>query len=42
MSDFVGRIEVMLDEMDPTLKVDGQNEVARARRDCDKNLWELF
>jgi len=40
--DFVGRIEVMLDELDPTLKVDDPNEVARARRDCDKNLWELL
>jgi hypothetical protein len=32
----------MLDELDPTLKVDDQNEVARARRDCDRNLWELL
>jgi|SRR5208282_1373941 hypothetical protein len=40
--DFVGRIRMMLDEPEPSLKVSDQEEVARARRDCEKNLHDLL
>jgi hypothetical protein len=40
--DFFGRIEAMLHGMDPTLRINDQDEVARARRDCGKNLTELL
>ena len=40
--DFVGRIQAMLDELDPSLKPNDQEEVARLRHDCDKNLNDLL
>jgi hypothetical protein len=40
--DFVGRIEAMLHESEPRLKLNDQDEVARERHDCDKNIDELL
>ncbi len=40
--DFAGRIEAMLDELEPSLKLNDQEEVARVRHDCDKNVRDLL
>ena len=40
--DFVGRIRAMLDELDPSFQPNDQEEVARLRHDCDKNLNDLL
>jgi len=40
--DFVGRIQIMLDDLEPSLKVNDQEEVARARHDCDKKVHDLL
>lgn len=40
--DFVGRIEKMLAESEPTLEVNDQAKVARERKDCDKRINELL
>ena len=40
--DFVGRIQAMLDELEPSLELNDQEEVARLRRDCDRNLRDLM
>jgi hypothetical protein len=40
--DFVGRIRTMVEEQEPALKVNDQDEVARSRRDCDRNLSDLL
>ncbi len=40
--DFVGRIQTVLDEMEPSLRINDQEEVARVRRDCDKDLHDLL
>jgi hypothetical protein len=40
--DFVGRIRMMIEKQEPALKVNDQDEVARARRDCDKTLRDLM
>jgi hypothetical protein len=40
--DFVGRIRLMLDQDEPRLTVNDQEEVARKRHDCDKNLDDLL
>lgn len=40
--DFVGRIQAMLDEVEPFLRLNDQVEVARLRHDCDKNLLDLL
>lgn len=40
--DFSGRIKVMLDDVEPDLTVNDQDEVARARHDCEKSLSELL
>jgi hypothetical protein len=40
--DFVGRIRLILDQDEPRLTVNDQEEVARMRRDCDRDLDELL
>lgn len=40
--DFVGRIQSMLNDPDPILELNDQEEVARLRHDCDKNLHDLL
>jgi hypothetical protein len=40
--DFVGRIQTMLGELEPDLTINDQAEIARQRRDCDKNLQDLL
>jgi DinB superfamily len=40
--DFVGRIRLILDQDEPCLTVNDQEEVARMRRDCDRDLDELL
>lgn len=40
--DFVGRIRAMLEQDEPRLTVTDQEEVARMRHDCDKNLDDLL
>src|SRR5205807_990863 len=40
--DFVGRLRLMLDQDKPRLAVTDQEEVARRRHDCDKNLDDLL
>jgi DinB superfamily len=40
--DFVGRIRLILDQDEPRLAVNDQEEVARTRRDCDRTLDELL
>jgi hypothetical protein len=40
--DFVGRIRLMLDQDEPRLAVNDQDEVARARNDCAKSLGTLL
>jgi len=40
--DFVGRMRRMLEETEPSLKVNDQDKVARARRDCEKTLTALL
>jgi DinB superfamily len=40
--DFVGRIRLILDQDEPRLTVNDQEEVARGRQDCDRNLDELL
>lgn len=40
--DFGGRIRLMLDEDEPRLPVNDQGEVARMRRDCDKDMGSLL
>ncbi len=40
--DFVGRIRVILEQDQPLLTVNDQDEVARMRRDCAKDLQGLL
>ena len=40
--DFVGRIEMMLHESEPCLNLNDQDEVARERHDCGKDIHELL
>jgi hypothetical protein len=40
--DFVGRIRLILEQDEPRLMVNDQEEVARTRRDCDRILNELL
>jgi hypothetical protein len=40
--DFIGRIRVMLDQNEPPLVINDQDEVARERRDCLKALTDLL
>jgi hypothetical protein len=40
--DFVGRIRLILDQDEPRLTVTDQEEVARIRRDCNRNLDDLL
>jgi hypothetical protein len=40
--DFVGRIRLILDQDEPRLTVTDQEEVARMRQDCDRNLDNLL
>jgi hypothetical protein len=40
--DFAGRIRTMLDRDEPDLTVTDQDEAARLRRDCAKNLQDLL
>lgn len=40
--DFVGRIEMILQESEPRLKLNDQAEVAKERHDCDKDICELL
>jgi hypothetical protein len=40
--DFVGRIEMMLDQAEPQLGLNDQDAVAQQRQDCDKDMRELL
>ena len=40
--DFVGRIRLMLDHDEPRLTLTDQDEAARMRHDCDKNINDLL
>lgn len=40
--DFIGRIRLMLDQKEPHLPVTDQEEVARMRRDCYKDIDRLL
>jgi len=40
--DFVGRIQMMLEQEEPALPLNDQEEVARLRHDCEKNLRALL
>jgi hypothetical protein len=40
--DFVGRMQLMLEEPGATLFITDQDEVARKRHDCDKRLHDLL
>src|SRR5262245_38812172 len=39
---FSGRIRLMLDAADPQLQTWDQNAVARARRDCERDVHDLL
>jgi len=40
--DFVGRIRLMLEQDEPCLPINDQDEVSRMRRDCDKDVSDLL
>jgi DinB family protein len=40
--DFVGRIEMMLDQAEPQFGLNDQDAVAQQRQDCDKDMRELL
>jgi hypothetical protein len=40
--DFIGRIRLILDQVEPRLTVSDQAEIARMRHDCDHDLHELL
>jgi DinB superfamily len=40
--DFVGRIEMMLRQTEPRLKLNDQDQVAQQRQDCNRNIAELL